>query len=144
MGFTLLVGALALVVLPALPWFSAPTPRGSVSASGLEISGILWLVPVLGMVVALSGVSLLVAPTRRAVAVARWAGPLAALAGALALAAVVWAGGDPQAVLTVHGRLVVSDLTEHVRRESASWMATGAAMGTLLVGGLAGLAAWRH
>ncbi|WP_217914257.1 hypothetical protein [Miltoncostaea marina] len=77
---------LALAVLPFLAWYSAGPPGDRATASGLDGAGELWLLPPLGLAAAVAGARLATAPPERVAQVARWAGPVAAAAGLLALA----------------------------------------------------------
>lgn len=45
------VAGLALVVLPFLTWYTADLPRGTVTVSGIDASGELWIVPAMGAAV---------------------------------------------------------------------------------------------
>lgn len=45
------VAGVALVVLPFLTWYAADLPRGTVTVSGIDASGELWIVPAMGVAV---------------------------------------------------------------------------------------------
>lgn len=42
---------LGLVILPFLTWYTADLPRGTVTVSGIDASGELWIVPAMGAAV---------------------------------------------------------------------------------------------
>jgi hypothetical protein len=138
-GAALLVLGAALAGLPALDWYSAPAPGGSATASGFGGAGELWVLPPLGALVALAGAGLVAAPPGRGRPAARWAGPVALVAGALALGWAVRAGADPPVVLTV-------DLGAGSRELAAPVALEEAAITTPIVAGAAALigaaAAW--
>jgi hypothetical protein len=64
-----------------LPWYSADLPDRSLTAAGVEASGELWLVPLLGGAILIAGIAVVarVGPVAR-----EWAGSVAFAAGALA------------------------------------------------------------
>jgi hypothetical protein len=99
-GALMALGA-ALGALPAFAWYAAAAPGGRVSAAGLSAAGELWLLPLLGAMAVLAGAGLLAASSDGLEATARWAGPLALVAGALGLAWALRAGLDPHVALTV-------------------------------------------
>ena len=109
-GAALLLLGAALAVLPAFTWFTAPPPATPTDASGFSGSGQLWLLPVLGALIVLAGAGLLASRPGNARPVAAWAGPVAFVAGLLALAFAVWAGLDPAVTL----RVTVEGVTEAV------------------------------
>lgn len=99
-GVALLLLGAALAVLPALPWFTAPPAADPTEATGFSASGQLWLLPVLGALVVLAGAGLLAGRPGGGHA-ASWAGPLALVAGLVALGFTLWAGLDPSVSLRV-------------------------------------------
>lgn len=109
-GAALLLLGAALAVLPAFTWFTAPPAATPTDASGFAGSGQLWLLPVLGALIVLAGAGLLASRPGNARPVAAWAGPVALVAGLLALALAVWAGLDPAVTL----RVTVEGVTEAV------------------------------
>lgn len=142
-GAALVVLAGLLVGLPAMDWFSARTPGGTVSASGLSVSGVLWLAPVLGMAIAVAGAALAaVGPERRA-AVGRWAGPTAFVAALLILGAALWAAVASSVVLTVAGEGVSGPVAVTVVREAASWITPALAMLAATIALAVSISAWR-
>jgi hypothetical protein len=142
-GIVLLACAAALAALPALDWYSATVPQGTVTASGLDVSGVLWLVPFLAVVIALAGAALAAARPDRRMRVARWAGPLALVAALLALAAALWAGIDSDVTLSVTGENVAATLDVPVDREPAGWLTPAAAMVASAVALAVSVMAWR-
>ncbi len=109
-GAALLVLGAAVAVLPALTWYSAPPTATPTGASGFAGSGVLWLLPLLGAAIALSGAGLVAARPGLESAVARWTGPLALVAGLMALAFSLWATADPDLSL----RVTIDGATESV------------------------------
>jgi hypothetical protein len=129
-GAALLALGAAIAVLPALTWFRAPPVANPTETSGFAGSGQLWLLPALGLVVALAGAGLASSRADMARRSARWAGPTALLAALAALALAVWAAADP--VLTLH--VTVDGVTESV---PATITLAPAAFATSVVAGLA-------
>jgi hypothetical protein len=142
-GVVMLACAAALAALPTLDWYSARVPRGTVTATGLDVSGVLWLVPVLAVAIAAAGAALAAAAPARRIAVARWAGPVALVAALLALGAALWAGVDTDITLAVLGENVSGALAVPVDREPASWLTSAAAMVAAAVALAVSVAAWR-
>lgn len=142
-GVLMLVCAAALAALPAFDWFSATVPRGTVSASGLDVSGVLWLVPPLAVALAVAGAALAAAGPERRAGVARWAGPLALVAALLALAAALWAGIGSDVTLAVTGENVAGTLAVPIDREPASRLAPAAAMVASALALAVSVSAWR-
>ena len=97
-GIALIALGALLAVLPAFAWYATP-PQAV--ASGFAGAGQLWVVPVLGALAVLGGVALCSGRVENRGAAARWAGPLAAIAGLLATGLTLWAGLDPAVTLSV-------------------------------------------
>lgn len=76
LGMSALGAILAISAL--LPWYSADLPNRSLSASGVEGSGELWMLPIFGAVILVCGIAVAahVGSTTR-----EWAGTLCAGAG---------------------------------------------------------------
>lgn len=142
-GFALVVLAGLLVGLPAMDWFSAPTPSGRVSASGLSVSGVLWLAPVLGVAVGAAGASLAAAGAEQRTRVGRWAGPTAFIGALLILGAALWAAAASDVALTVAGEGVDGTVAVTVVREAASWLTPALAMVAACIGLAVSISAWR-
>jgi hypothetical protein len=142
-GVVLLACAAALAALPTLGWYSARVPGGTVSATGLDVSGVLWLVPLLAIAIAAAGAALAAAAADRRPAVARWAGPVAFIAALLALGAALWAGVDTDVTLAVVGENVAGAVDVPVDREPPSWLTSAAAMVAAAVSLAVSVAAWR-
>ena len=136
-GALMALGA-ALAALPAFAWYAAGAPGGRISAAGLSGAGELWLLPVLGALAVLAGAAL-VAAGDGPEAVARWAGPLAVVAGALGLAWSLRAGLDPRVALTVDGR----ELSSPVDLEPAAVITPLVAGALLALGAAVAWAGWR-
>ena len=100
-GGVLLTLGVAVAALPGLTWFTAPPDAERAHASGFAGAGELWLLPALGILIALAGAGLVASRPGAGRTVARWAGPLALGAGLLALVFAAWAGVDPALTLTV-------------------------------------------
>ena len=109
-GAALLLLGAALAVLPAFPWFTAPPRAMPTGGSGFSGAGQLWLLPVLGALVVLAGAGLLACRPGACRGAAAWAGPLALVAGLIALGFAIWAGADPSLTL----RVTVDGATESV------------------------------
>jgi hypothetical protein len=143
-GALMIVLALAVAVLPALPWYSTAAPGGSVSATGLGGAGELWLLPALGAVAIVAGAALLTAPPERAAGVARVAGPVVAAAAGLALAWALRAALDPRVTLTASAGSETQAIRPPVSLEPAAVLTPIAAGALLALGALAALAGWRR
>jgi hypothetical protein len=138
LGAAIAVAGAAVAGLAFLPWY-ATGAGGVASASGIDGSGELWSLPVLGAVAVAAGIVLAVRPgLRRA-------------AGAVAVAAAVLAGlWATRNTLQVPVRLVVTEAgappmavagdVARIRVESAAFAAIGAAACC----GIAGLLALRR
>lgn len=133
---------LALAVLPALTWYSAHVPGGSVTATGLEGAGELWIVPVLGAVALLGGLGLAAAPPRTARESCRWAGPMALVGGALGLIWTLRAGLDPDLVLTIQDR-AGSPVADAVGLAAPAYAAPAVAVALTALGGIVSWVGWR-
>lgn len=133
-GVALLLLGAALAVLPALTWFTAPPPGRPTGASGFSAAGSLWLLPVVGALVVLSGAGLLAARPGAARAAARWAGPLALVAGLLALGFALWAAADPSLTLRVTAGGVTEQIPVAVDLAPAAYVAPAVAAAAALVG----------
>lgn len=138
-GAGLLVLGAATAAFPALVWFSAPPVGDPTQATGFGGSGWLWPLPVLGALIVLAGIGLVAARPEGVRAAARWTGPLAALAGLVALTLAIAAGAYPDLTL----RITTDAGTQVI---SAPVTLTTAAVTAPIVAGLAGLvgagAAW--
>lgn len=142
-GSALVVLAGLMVGLPAMDWYSAATPSGRVSASGLSVSGVLWLAPVLGLAVGVAGAALAAAGSDRSAAVGRWAGPTAFIGALLILGAALWAAVEPGVALTVSGDGIEGAVAVSVVREAASWITPALAMVAATIGLAVSISAWR-
>lgn len=100
-GGALMVLGAALAALPAFAWYSAPGPAAPTRTSGFAGAGQLWLLPVPALAIVFCGVLLIAARTGRERVCARWAGSVAVVAGALALALILWSALDPRLELVV-------------------------------------------
>jgi hypothetical protein len=143
-GAALLVIGAALAGLPALDWYSAAAPGGTATASGFAGAGELWLLPVLGGLVALCGAALVAAAEGDARAAARWAGPAVLVAGALALGWSLRAALDPSVVLTVDLGEGRRELPATVGLEPAAVTAPVLAAAAVAIGAAAAWAARRR
>lgn len=142
-GAVLLVGAMALALLPAAAWFAATVPGGTLTASGFSVAGMLWVLPVVSAGLALAGLGLLIATPEARRDVGRWAGPLAVGASLLALIFALWAGIDADVTLHVTGAEVGGAVDTQIVRRPATWITPGVAMVSALVGLAVTVAAWR-
>lgn len=142
-GAVLVLAAMALAALPSAAWFAATVPGGTLSASGFSVAGMLWVLPGISAGLAVAGVSLLIAVPEARRDVGRWAGPLAVVAGLLALGFALWAGIDTDVVLHVTGEDVAGAVDAEIERRPATWITPGVAMISSLVGLAVTVAAWR-
>jgi hypothetical protein len=99
-GLALVLLGIALSVSPLLPWYAVDLPARRVTAAGVEVSGELWLMPLLGVAIVVAGITLLAGPSPPTRA---WAEAAAALAGVLA------AGVALRSALTLPVELTVDD-----------------------------------
>jgi hypothetical protein len=137
-GGAIAVAGAALAGLPFMPWYAAGS-AGVHTASGVDASGELWSLPVLGAVAVAAGLVLAARPGLR-----RAAGAVAVAAAALA---ALWATRN---ALQVPVRLVVTEAggppmavagdVARIRVEPAAFAAIGAAACC----GIAGLLALRR
>jgi hypothetical protein len=142
-GALIALGA-ALGALPAFAWYAAAAPGGRISAAGLSAAGELWLLPLLGAMAVLAGAALVAAPPAGLAATARWAGPLALVAGGLALAWALRAGLDPRVVLTVDAPGGRRELPSAVELEPAAVITPIVAGAVAVLGAIAAWAGWRE
>lgn len=134
----------ALGVLPALDWYSAPAPGGHAAATGFDGAGELWLLPVLAALAVVAGTALIVARDPLAAGgCARWAGPLAVVAGGLALAWSLRAGLDPRVSLWVADPAGRQEISTPVDLLDAA-VAAPVVAGGIAVAGVVVTLAWRH
>lgn len=54
-GMAIVACGVLMMVLPALPWYGADLPTGSVSLSGYGAGGASWILPVLGVALVVTG-----------------------------------------------------------------------------------------
>jgi hypothetical protein len=141
-GALMALGA-ALGALPAFAWYAATAPGRRVSAAGLSGAGELWLVPLLGAMAVLAGAALIAAPPDGLAATARWAGPLALVAGGLALAWALRAGLDPRVSLTVEAPDGPRELASAVELEPAAVITPIVAGAVAVLGATATWVGWR-
>ena len=138
LGAAIALAGVAIAALAFLPWYAAG-PAGAQSASGVDASGELWSLPVLGAVAVAAGLVLAARPDLRRAA------------GVVALAAAVLAGlWATRNALQVPVRLIfreaggppiaVADDIAGIQVESAAFAAIGAAACC----GIAGLLALRR
>jgi hypothetical protein len=139
LGAAIALAGAALAGLAFMPWYAAGTAGVPSSASGVDASGELWSLPVLGALAIAAGLVLATRPDLR-----RAAGALAVAAGALG---ALWATRNAlqvpvRLVLTEPGGppvAVAGDLAR-IRAEPAAFAAIGAAACC----GIAGLLALRR
>lgn len=123
----IVIGGLAAAGLPFLVWYTIETPRGTVTATGLDGTAELWSLPLLGGLIAVAG---LIAATGRW---GRQATVFVTLAAAICVAwAVENAVNVPVGLLIVEpggsaGR-VADDLVEVTVQPSAYMAASAAAI----------------
>jgi hypothetical protein len=141
-GALMALGA-ALGALPAFAWYAAAAPGGRVSAAGLSAAGELWLLPLLGAMAVLAGAGLLASSAGGLQAAARWAGPLALVAGALGLAWALRAGLDPHVALTVDLPGGARELSSPVDLEPAAVITPVVAAAVVVLGAAVTWAGWR-
>jgi hypothetical protein len=141
-GALMALGA-ALGALPAFAWYAAAAPGGRVSAAGLSAAGELWLVPVLGAMAVLAGAALVASPPATLEATARWAGPLALVAGGLALVWALRAGLDPRVALAVDAPGGPRELASPVELEPAAVITPVVAAAVAVLGAAATWGGWR-
>jgi hypothetical protein len=143
-GAALLVTGAATAVVPGFVWFAGPPPATPTHASGFSGSGQLWLLPLLGILIALAGAGFMSARPGSGRAVARWAGPLSLVAGLVAAALAVWAAADP----AVNLRVTTDGLTETVpvavTLEPAAFAAPVVAGIAAVIGAVATRVGWRR
>jgi hypothetical protein len=141
-GALMALGA-ALGALPAFAWYAAAAPGGRVSAAGLSAAGELWLLPLLGAMAVLAGAGLLASSPDGLPAAARWAGPLALVAGALGLVWALRAGLDPHVALTVDLPDGARELSSRVDLEPAAVITPVVAAAVVVLGAAVAWAGWR-
>jgi hypothetical protein len=114
-----------------------------VSAAGLSGAGELWLVPVLGAMAVLAGAGLVASSPSSLESAARWAGPLALVAGGLALVWSLRAGLDPRVSLAVELPGGPRELASPVELEPAAVITPVVAGAVAVLGAAATWAGWR-
>ena len=141
-GALMALGA-ALGALPAFAWYAAAAPGGRVSAAGLSAAGELWLLPLLGGLAVLAGAGLVASPSGDLEAAARWAGPLALVAGGLSLAWALRAGISPHVSLSVDLPGGARELASPVELEPAAVVTPVVAGAVAAIGLAVTWAGWR-
>lgn len=96
-GGLAIAAGLGLVVAPLLDWYS-PASGSAPTAVGVEAAGPLWLLPVIGAVLAIGGLTLALLRPRHP-AVGGWSAAIAGWAALVALAAVGLCVADPPAAV---------------------------------------------
>jgi hypothetical protein len=137
-GAALMALGAVIAVLPAFAWYSAGPAGRPVRASGFAAAGELWLLPPLGAAAVLGGAALAATGPASRRRVARWAGPLAAVAGAIALGLALRAGLDPHVELRVALPGGVERVPAAVRLEPAAVVAPLAAGLAVAIGAVTG------
>jgi hypothetical protein len=143
-GGALMALGVALGALPAFAWYAAAAPRGRVSAAGLSAAGELWLLPLLGGLAVLAGAGLVASPSADLGAAARWAGPLALVAGGLALAWALRAGLSPHVSLRVEQPGGSREVASPVELEPAAVVTPVVAGAVTCLGAAVTWAGWRR
>jgi hypothetical protein len=143
-GGALMVLGAALAALPAFAWYAAPGPAAPTRTSGFAGAGQLWLLPVPALAIVLCGALLIATRPGGERAAARVAGPVAVVAGALALVLVLWAALDPRLELVV----ALGDSTERiavpVTVEPAAALAAALAGVVVGIGAVTAVSGWRR
>lgn len=142
-GALLVVLAGALVGLPLMDWFSATTPTGPVSASGVAVVDALWLVPPLALVLAWSGAALLAAGPGRRAQVGSWAGPAALVAALLMLGIGLWASAGATVTLSARGDGIDGAVAVAVAREAPASLTPALALIAVAVAIGVSVVSWR-
>lgn len=124
----------ALAVLPAFAWYSVPRAGGAVRASGFAGAGQLLLLPLLGGLVVLAAAALVSARGDGRDAAAAWAGEVAVVAGAVALAFTAWAAWAPSVELTADLGGGTEVIAAAVDLEPAALVAPALAAATAVLG----------
>ena len=70
-------------MLPFARWYRADLPGRTIVRSGVEVSGALWSLPLLALVIVAIGVAIAVSRPDPVTTVARWLGGICAVAGAM-------------------------------------------------------------
>jgi hypothetical protein len=143
-GGALMALGIALGALPAFAWYAASAPGGRVSAAGLSGAGELWLLPVLGAMAALAGAAILASSPAGFEATARWAGPVALVAGGFGLAWALRAGLDPRVSLRVAQPGGPRELTSGIHLEPAAVITPIVAAALAVLGAAVTWAGWRR
>lgn len=143
-GAVLLAAGVATAVVPGFVWFTGPPPATPTHASGFAASGQLWLLPLLGVLIALAGAGFISARPGAGRAVARWAGPLALVAGLVAAALAVWAAADPAVTLRVTTDGLTETVPVAVTLEPAAFTAPVVAGIAAVIGAIATRVGWRR
>lgn len=141
-GAGLLALGAALGALPAFGWYQAPPVGMPTRASGFAGAGQLWMLPLLGAMVAIGGALLAAAPSSDRSALRR-VGALCAVCGAVALALAVWAAAGPRLELRAALPEGVVTVPARVSLEPAAF-ATPLVAGAILLAGLALMLAGRR
>ena len=143
-GGALMVLGAALAALPAFAWYSAPGPAAPTRTSGFAGAGQLWLLPVPAIAIVLCGVLLIATRTGRERVCARWAGSVAVVAGALALALILWSALDPRLELVVALGTSTERIAVPVDVEPAATVAAVLAGVVVGIGAVTAAAGWRR
>ena len=143
-GVALLAAGAATAVVPGFVWFSGPPPATPTHASGFAGSGQLWLLPLLGVLIALAGAGLVSARPGTGRAAARWAGPLSLVAGLVAAALAIWAAADPAVTLRVTTDGLTETVPVAVTLEPAAFAAPVVAGIAVAIGAVATRVGWRR
>ncbi|MBJ7457286.1 MAG: hypothetical protein JHC74_14625 [Thermoleophilia bacterium] len=143
-GAVLLVAGAATAVVPGFTWFTGPPPATPTHASGFAGAGQLWLLPLLGVLIALAGAGFISARPGAGRAVARWAGPLSLAAGLIAAALAVWAASDPVVTLRVTTDGLTETVPVAVTLEPAAFAAPVIAGLAAVIGAVATRVGWRR
>jgi hypothetical protein len=131
-----MLGGLAMAVLPVLPWYTVRIDGREARASGIATAGELWLLPVLGAAALAAGLLLTTGPRPAGSYRARGVATVAGLAGLVGLLWALVAALDPPVRLTVPGAGLGGSVAAPVALAPAAYL-TPAACALVLVAAVA-------
>lgn len=127
-ALAVVVGGLAMAVLPALPWYVVDVDGRQASARGIVAAGQLWLLPALGAAAVIAGLVLVAGPAPAGSHRARVVATVAGVAGAVGALSAALAALDPPVRLELPGAGLPGPVAAPVALTPAAYLTPAACL----------------